>query len=124
MPLLDLIWVMLMWFLFFAWIAVVILVVSDIFRSHDLGGPSKAGWVLFVILIPWLGTIVYLILRSDSMVKRYTEAYAAKALDTRTYQRQTGRYSHTDQLAELGRRREAGLVSGMDFDTQKARILT
>lgn len=123
MPLLDLIWVMLMWFLLFAWIAVVVSVVTDIFRSHDLGGASKAGWVLFVIVIPWLGAIVYLILRSDSMVFRYAEAIAARGRDTRTYPPQTAGYSHADQLAALGRRREAGLVTGMDFDTQKARIL-
>ena len=102
MPLLDLIWVMLMWFLLFAWIAVVVGVVTDIFRSHDLSGAGKAGWVLFVIVIPWLGVVVYLILRSDSMVRRYAEAFAARARDTRTYQSGAGK----------------------DFATYRARMMT
>lgn len=100
MPLLDLIWVMLMWFLLFAWIIVVISVVTDIFRSHDLSGAGKAGWVLFVIVIPWLGVIIYLIMRSDGMVTRYSEAFAAHA-DPRTY--------------------EPG--SGKDFATYRARMM-
>ncbi|MEA2000325.1 MAG: SHOCT domain-containing protein [Actinomycetota bacterium] len=123
MPLLDLIWVMLMWFLFFAWILVIGSVVADVFRSHDLSGLAKAGWVVFVIVIPWLGVVVYLIARGESMTFRYSEAVAARSRDNRTYVRTTASYSDADQLASLHRRREAGLVSGMDFDTQKARIL-
>ena len=74
MPLLDLIWVMLVLFLFVAWILVIVGVVTDIFRSDDLSGIAKAAWVLFVIVIPWLGVIVYLIARGDTLTARYLEA--------------------------------------------------
>ncbi|MCP4967533.1 MAG: PLDc_N domain-containing protein [bacterium] len=123
MPLLDLIWVMLMWFLLFAWIAVVIGVVTDIFRSHDLSGAAKAGWVLFVIVIPWLGVVVYLIARGDSLTVRYAEAAMERSRDSRHYDRTSAAQSDAEQLARLGRRRDAGLVGGVDYDTQKARIL-
>lgn len=123
MALLDLIWVMLMWFLLFAWIAVVVGVVTDIFRSHDLSGVAKAGWILFGIVIPWLGVVVYLIARGDSMTVRYAEAAMEHSRDSRHYNRTSTAQSDADQLAGLGRRREAGLIGGMDYDTQKARIL-
>lgn len=123
MPLLDLIWVMLMWFLVFAWIAVVVGVVTDIFRSHDLSGVGKAGWVLFVIVIPWVGAIVYLIARGDSLTVRYAEAAREHSRNNQTYSRRTAGQSDAEQLAQLGRRREAGLVGGLDYDTQRARIL-
>ena len=123
MALLDLNWVMLRWFLFFVWIA-----------GGDSHGKRHSPWprppqsapgrlVPFVTLISWLGTIGYLISRSDPMVVRHTKANAAKARSTRAYEPQTVRYSDADRLAALGRRREAGLVTGMDFDTRKARIL-
>jgi len=123
MPLLDLIWVMLMWFLFFAWILVIVSVATDVFRSHDLNGLAKAGWILFIIVIPWLGVVVYLIARGESMAFRYAEAAAARSIESRSYVRETAGHSNAGQLASLHRRREAGLVTGMDYDTQKARIL-
>ena len=78
MPLLDLIWVVSVLFLLVAWILVIVSVVADIFRSHDLSGLAKAGWVLLVIVIPWLGVVVYVISRGDSMTFRYAEAARAR----------------------------------------------
>ena len=63
MPILDFFWAMLMFFLFFAWIWVLITVFIDIFRSHDLNGWEKALWVVFVLVLPLLGVLVYLIAR-------------------------------------------------------------
>ncbi|MET0642182.1 MAG: PLDc N-terminal domain-containing protein, partial [Jiangellaceae bacterium] len=62
-PLLNLFWTMLWFFLFVAWIYLLIVVVTDIFRSDDLSGWGKALWVLFVVIVPWLGILVYLIAR-------------------------------------------------------------
>ena len=59
-PLLNIFWTMLEFFLFFLWIWLLIVVFSDIFRSHDMGGFAKAIWVLFVIIIPYLGVLIYL----------------------------------------------------------------
>lgn len=123
MPLVDLIWVMLMWFLFFAWIAVIVGVVTDVFRSKDLGGVGKASWVLFVIVIPWLGVIVYLIARGDGLTYRYGEAAGARYRNSRVYVPQTAGYSTADQMGSQAWRRGMGPAGGLDYDTQNARIL-
>lgn len=69
-PLLNLFWTMLIFFLFVAWIWLLIMVLADVFRSHDLSGWAKALWALFIVVVPWLGVIVYLIARGDSMSER------------------------------------------------------
>ena len=71
-PLLGVFWIMLWFFLFFVWIWLLIVVFSDIFRSHDLSGWGKALWVIFVIVVPFLGILVYLIVRGKSMQERQT----------------------------------------------------
>ena len=70
MPLFDLFWAMLWMFLFVAWIWAVISVVSDVFRSRDLSGWAKGFWTLFIIAIPWLGVLTYVIARGDSIAER------------------------------------------------------
>ena len=124
MPLLDLIWTMLMWFLLFAWILVIGSVVADVFRSDDLSGLAKAGWVALIVFIPWLGVIIYLIARGESMTYRYAAAAGRRGRRSDTFWRASPYSSDTDALATLNRRRESGLVGGMDYDTQRARILS
>lgn len=121
MPLLDLFWVMLMWFLFFAWLIVIIAVVTDIFRSHDLSGAAKSGWVLFVILIPWLGVIVYLITRGESMTVRYLEALGKR--DRRRIVDPQGGTSMGIDWRRSADARYVGMSGAIDFDTQSARVL-
>jgi hypothetical protein len=121
MPLLDLIWVMLIWFLLFAWIVVIAGVVTDVFRSEDLSGMAKAGWVLFVIVIPWLGVIVYLIARGDSLTMRYLEALG-KRERRRTVDPRSGTSMGASWRSSAGARR-VGMSGALDFDTQSARVL-
>src|SRR6476661_2473611 len=71
-------WSMLWFFLFFIWIWLLITVFADIFRSHDLGGFAKAIWVIFVILVPYLGVFVYLIARGHKMAEHAAEAAQAQ----------------------------------------------
>ena len=74
-PLLGMFWTFLLFFIWIAWIVVLFRVIFDIFRSKDLGGFAKALWVIFVILLPFLGVLVYLIARGHSMTERdYQEA--------------------------------------------------
>jgi len=75
MVLLDVIWSIFMFFLMVAWIWTVISVITDIFRSKDLGGWGKGLWMLAVIMTPWLGVLAYLIVRGDSMHERTAEAF-------------------------------------------------
>src|SRR3974390_1296109 len=69
-PLLNIFWTMLEFFVFFLWIWLLIVIFMDIFRSHDIGGFAKALWVIFVIILPFLGVLIYLIARGGSMHER------------------------------------------------------
>jgi Phospholipase_D-nuclease N-terminal len=69
-PLLNLFWTMFIFFLLVIWIWILIMVFSDIFRSHDLSGWAKALWFVFVLFIPLIGVLVYLIARGGSMHER------------------------------------------------------
>ncbi len=73
MPLLDLFWTLLWFFLFIAWIWLLIAIFADIFRS-EMSGWGKAGWVLFVIILPFLGVLVYLIAHGSDMQNRAMKA--------------------------------------------------
>src|SRR5271154_7075227 len=77
-PILDIFWTMLYFFLFFIWIWLLITVFSDIFRSHDMGGWSKALWSIFIIVIPFLGIFVYLIARGGKMHEHQAQDVAAQ----------------------------------------------
>lgn len=73
MPVLDTIWLIFLGFLFIAWIFVVVSILADIFRSHDLGGLAKAAWIVFIIFFTWLGVIAYLIVHGKDMTARYRQ---------------------------------------------------
>ena len=124
MPLFDLFWSMLWFFLFIAWIWVLISVIADIFRSRDMGGWAKALWVLFVIVIPWLGVLVYLIARGDSMAQRNMESAMEQERATRSYiQEAAGSTSSADELKKLADLKSAGVISDAEFEAQKAKLL-
>jgi hypothetical protein len=125
MPLLDLFWATLWFFLFFAWIWLLITIIADIFRSHDLNGWMKALWVLFVAVVPWLGVLIYLIARGGSMQERAMQDAAKREQATRDYVRQVASDSGStaDELAKLAQLRDSGVITAEQFEAQKARIL-
>src|SRR3954466_4481035 len=93
---------MLWFFLFFIWIYLLIVVFSDIFRSHDLGGFAKFLWVIFVIFLPYLGVFVYLIARGNKMHEHAVEQAQAADTAARAYIQDTvGGSSSADQLTKL-----------------------
>ena len=123
-PLLGLFWTLAFWFLWFAWIVLLFRVIADIFRSHDMGGGGKALWSIFVILVPWLGVLVYLIARGRGMGERdMAEAKQSRqAFDD--YVRQTaGGASTADELSKLADLQAKGVISQTEFEQQKARLL-
>ncbi len=114
MPLLDLFWTTLWFFLFFAWIWLVITIFADIFRSNDLSGWGKALWTLFVVFVPWLGVLVYLIARGKSMGERSMQQAVEREQATRQYIQtvaaQNG-HSTADEIAKLAELRNSGLLT-------------
>jgi cbb3-type cytochrome oxidase subunit 3 len=125
-PLLDLFWTMLWFFLFFIWIWLMIMVFGDIFRSHDMGGFAKAIWVIFIIIIPYLGIFIYLIARGSSMHERAAQAAQRQQQAFDDYVRQTagGGAGTADQLAKLADLKEKGVLTDAEFEAQKAKILS
>ena len=123
-PILSLIWIMFMFFVFVLWIWLLISVFMDIFRSHDLSGGVKAVWVLFVIILPFLGVLVYLIARGGKMHERAVEQATAQQKAFDTYVKQTaGSSSNVEQLSKLADLKEKGVISDAEFDAQKAKLL-
>jgi len=117
-------WSMLWFFLFFIWIWLLIVVFSDIFRSHDLSGWAKALWVIFVILVPYLGVFVYLIARGHKMTQHAAEAAAAQDAATRQYIQQVTSSSPAEELEKLARLREQGVIDEAEYQTLKSRALS
>jgi hypothetical protein len=113
-----------MFFVFVLWIWLLISVFMDIFRSSDMSGGLKAVWVLFVIVLPFLGVLVYLIARGGKMHERAAEqaAHQQKAFDA--YVKQTaGAGSSVEDLTKLAALKEKGVISDTEFETQKAKLL-
>ncbi len=113
-----------MFFLFVAWIWVVISVVSDIFASKDLNGWGKGLWMVFVILMPWLGVLAYLIIRGDSMQERFTAAAKKVNEQQRHYIQSVAGTSTADELVKIADLKEKGVLTDAEFETQKAKLLS
>jgi Short C-terminal domain/Phospholipase_D-nuclease N-terminal len=125
-PLLGAFWTMLEFFLFIIWIIILFRVIVDIFRSRDLGGWGKALWLIFVIILPFLGVLIYLIARGKEMGERDVQEAQARDQQYRSYVQQAAAgngASAADQLSKLADLRDRGVISDSDFEQQKAKIL-
>jgi hypothetical protein len=123
-PILDLFWTMLQIFVFIIWIWLLIAIFSDIFRSHDMGGGAKALWFIFVLIIPVLGVLVYLIARGGSMHERAVAQAQHQQQAFDDYVRHTaGGSSQVDELAKLADLKAKGVLSDAEFEAQKAKLL-
>ena len=126
-PLLNLFWTMLEFFLWVIWIWILIMVFIDIFRSHDLSGWAKALWFLFVLFIPLVGVLVYLIARGGSMHERAERQAQQQDAQARAYIQQAASgnspASSADQLAKLADLRDRNVITAAEFDREKAKIL-
>ena len=115
------------WFtLFFIWIWLLIVVFSDVFRSHDLSGVAKTLWVIFIIFLPYLGVFVYLIARGHKMQEHAMEAAKAQDAAMRSYIQSTvtdGGGSTAAELERLAALKEKGTISEEEFQQLKAKAL-
>ena len=123
-PLLGAFWTILEIFLWVLWIWVLIYVFIDIFRSHDLSGWARALWFLFVLFIPLIGVLVYLIARGDKMHERAVRQVQEQDREARQYiQEAAGSGTPADQLTKLADLRDRGVITADEFERQKAKIL-
>ena len=123
-PLLSIFWTMLEIFFFVIWIYLLFIVFVDIFRSQDMGGLAKALWVIFVIVVPYLGVFVYLIARGGKMHERAAAQaqQQQKAFDSYV-QQAAGGSSTADQLSKLADLKEKGTITEAEFASEKAKLL-
>ncbi|MEP9361331.1 SHOCT domain-containing protein [Nocardioides sp. CN2-186] len=117
---------MLWFFLFFIWIWLLISVFGDIFRSHDMGGWSKALWTVFVIVLPYLGVFVYLIARGHKMGEHAVEDAARQEQQMRSYVQSVAGSSGggtAAEIAHLAELKDAGTITEAEFQQAKAKLL-
>jgi hypothetical protein len=123
-PLLDAFWTILYLFIFILWLSVLFRVIFDIFRSHDLSGWGKAGWFLFILALPLVGVLAYLIVRGGSMHERDLRMAQAQGQALHSYmQGMAGHTSAADELAKLADLKAKGVINDAEFDQAKAKIL-
>lgn len=114
-----------MWFfLFVIWIMILFRVIADVFRSHDMGGFAKALWLLFIVFLPFLGVLVYVLARGDNMTQHQIDDAKARDAAFQSYVRETaGTSGPGDQLTQLAALRDAGSITQEEFEAGKAKIL-
>lgn len=122
-PFLDVLWTMVLFFAWLAWIWIAITIFADLFRRHDIGGWGKAGWVVFVIVVPFLGVLIYLIAQHDGMRDRTIEAAKSQQAALDQYVRETAGGSATE-IAKAKELLDAGAITQAEFDSIKAKALS
>lgn len=125
MPLLDLFWTLLWFYLFIIWIWLLIKVFGDIFRS-EMSGLGKAFWVLFVIILPFLGVFIYLIAHGGDMQNRAMQSHADRASAQSAYiQNAAGSGGSTaDELEKLAGLHQRGALTDEEFQAEKSKLLS
>jgi hypothetical protein len=123
-PILNIFWTLLEFFLFFLWIWLAIMVFADIFRSHDIGGGVKALWIIFIIVLPFLGVLAYLLFRGGSMHERAASQAALQQKMFAQHIQDLGNSSTAaDQLHKLADLKEKGFITDAEFQAEKAKVL-
>ena len=121
-PFLDILWTLIIFFAWVIWIWIAITVLADVFRRHDIGGWHKAAWIVFVIVIPFLGVLVYLIAQHDGMRERSVKQAESQKQAFDTYVRDAAGGS----AAEIAKGKElldAGTITQAEFDAIKTKAL-
>lgn len=119
----DIVWLMFSTFVFIAYLFVLFQIVSDLFRDHELGGGSKALWIVGLIFLPMLTALVYIIARGRGMAERQRAALQRAKSDTDAYIRQVAGKSPADQIADARALLDAGTISADEFARLKAKAL-
>jgi hypothetical protein len=121
-PFMDVLWTIIIFFFWVIWIWIVITVLIDVFRRHDIGGFAKALWVIFVVILPWLGVLIYLIVEHDGMRERSMKQAEAQKEQFDQYVREAAGGS-ADEIAKAKALLDDGTITQQEFDAIKAKAL-
>jgi hypothetical protein len=123
-PFLDVLWTMLVFFAWVAWFWLLIVIASDIFRRHDIGGGKKAAWLIFMLFVPFIGVLSYLIANNESMTRRNVEQAQAQKAQMDEYVRSVadggGAAAEIDRAKKL---LDDGAITQAEFDAIKSKAL-
>jgi hypothetical protein len=123
-PFLNILWTTLIFFawVIFIWIAITVLI--DVFRRHDISGWAKAAWVIFVVVLPWIGVLVYLIVNHDGMAERRVKDAQASQAQFDEYVRQAaGTGGPASEIEKASQLRDSGAITQAEFEAIKAKAL-
>jgi putative oligomerization/nucleic acid binding protein/phospholipase D-like protein len=110
-------------FFFVIWIWILITILSDLFRDHELSGWAKAAWVLFLVFVPFITALIYLIARGEGMRERTIKAQAEAKQHMDAYIREQAHTSPADELHKLSELKDKGAISAEEFEKAKAKLL-
>jgi hypothetical protein len=122
----ELFWTMLWLFFLFMFIWIFVALLSDLFRDHETSGWAKAAWILLLVLIPLLGSLIYIIVRGPGMAERAAKSEAKARANFDSYIRETAASSGSspvDELTRLAQLRDNGTISDAEFESMKARVV-
>jgi len=123
-PFMDVFWSMIIFFFWVIWIWIVITVLMDVFRRRDIGGFAKALWVIFVVILPWLGVLIYLIVEHNGMRDRSESQAREQKQQFDSYVREAaGSSDSASQIAQAKQLLDSGAITQAEFDSLKAKAL-
>ncbi|KOU30624.1 membrane protein [Streptomyces sp. WM6372] len=122
-PLLNMFWTMMLIFIWVLWFMLLFRIIGDIFRDDDLSGWAKTGWMIFVIIVPFLGVFVYVIARGRGMGERELRRAQRNEEEFRSYVQSAAGASQSEELARLAELRDRGDISAAEFEQAKAKVL-
>ncbi len=124
-PFLDVLWTMVVFFIWIAWFMLLFHVIGDVFRRRDASGGKKTLWLIFVLFVPFLGVFAYLIANSDDMAQRNAERVAAAQRETDDYVRSVaGSSGATGEIERAKGLLDSGAINQQEYDAIKAKALT
>ena len=121
-PFLDIFWTMILFFAWIVWIWMMIAILTDVFRRKDIGGFAKAAWVVFMILLPFLGVLIYLISQHDKMAERNLQQAQAMQQQFDAHVREVAGGSAAE-IAQAKQLLDSGAINQAEFESLKAKAL-
>jgi predicted PurR-regulated permease PerM len=122
-PFLDVLWTMLVFFIWIAWFMILFRVLMDIFRRHDIGGFAKVLWIIFVIILPFLGVFIYLITQSQHMAERDMKQVQAQQAQFDTYVKSVSGGGAAAEIEKANALLSSGAITQAEFDAIKQKAL-
>ncbi len=123
-PFLDVLWTMFIFFLWIVWFWLLFTVFVDVFRRHDIKGGKKTLWLIFVIILPFLGVFIYIITQNDGMTQRNLDRAKAQQAQFDKYVRESAGGGAATEIANAKQLLDQGAISQAEFDAIKQKALS